>query len=66
MRYSDFVTIVEAYGFRCTRSNGDHEIYRHKGVVEIVNIQNDNGKAKSYQVKQFLFLNRKVQFETGG
>jgi len=26
------------------------------GVTEIVNIQNDNGKAKPYQVKQFLSL----------
>jgi len=63
VRYSDFVTIVEAYGFRRTRSNGSHEIYRCKGVVEIVNIQNDNGKAKSYQVKQFLFLIEKYNLK---
>ena len=63
VRYNDFVTIVESYGFRRTRSNGSHEIYRYKGVVEIVNIQNDNGKAKPYQVKQFLFLIEKYNLK---
>ena len=56
VRYNDFVTLVEAYGFRRTRGNGSHEIYRRHGVADIVNIQNDHGKAKPYQVKQFLSL----------
>ena len=54
--YGDFVTLIEAFNFRRTRGDGSHEIYRCKGVSEIVNIQNKNGKAKSYQIKQFLTL----------
>jgi hypothetical protein len=33
------------------------------GIPEIVNIQNDNGKAKSYQVKQFLSLIEKYNLK---
>jgi len=29
-------------------------VYKHPKVVEILNIQNQNGKAKSYQIDQFL------------
>jgi len=54
--YNDFVTLIKAYNFRRTRGAGSHEVYRCDGVAEIVNIQNKNGKAKPYQVKQFLTL----------
>jgi len=63
MQYSKFVTLIKAYGFRRTRGNGSHEIYRRKGVADIVNIQNDNGHAKSYQVKQFLSLIEKYNLK---
>ena len=56
VRYGDFVTLVEAFGFRRTRGEGSHEVYRRPGVAEIVNVQNDGGKAKAYQVRQFLAL----------
>jgi len=63
VRYNDFETLIKAYGFRRTRGNGSHEIYRRKDIMEIVNIQNDNGKAKSYQVKQFLSLIEKYNLK---
>jgi len=31
---------------------GDHHIFTHDGVEEILNLQPKNGKCKSYQVKQ--------------
>ena len=52
--YSDFVTLVKAYGFMHTRGKGSHEIYRRYDIPKIVNIQNHKGKAKPYQVEQFL------------
>ena len=61
--YNDFATIIKSYGFSRTRSEGSHEIYRHKNVADIVNIQNDNGQAKPYQVKQFLFLIEKYDLK---
>ena len=33
-------------------------MYKHLGVPKIINIQDDNGKAKPYQVRQFLSLVR--------
>ena len=56
VQYKEFVTLIKAFGFERTRGNGSHEIYRRQDVVDIVNIQNDNGKAKPYQVRQFLSL----------
>jgi len=63
VRYNDFVTLINAYGFNRTRGEGSHEIYRCTGIPEIVNIQNDKGNAKPYQVKQFLFLIEKYNLK---
>ena len=63
VRYSDFVMLIKTYVFRRTRGNGSHEIYRRKDIMDIVNIQNDNGQAKSYQVKQFLSLIEKYNLK---
>ena len=38
VRYGDFVTLIEAFGFKRTRSEGSHEIYRRVGVDDIINI----------------------------
>lgn len=48
--------LVEAFGFRLKRIKGSHFIYFRPGVPELVNIQEQNGKAKSYQVHDFLLL----------
>ena len=44
---------------------GSHRIYYKEGVVEIVNVQPRNGKAKPYQVKQVreLLLKYKIDVE---
>ena len=55
--------LINAYEFKRTRGNGSHEIYRRQGLSEIVNIQNDNGNAKPYQVKQFLALIEKYNLK---
>ena len=36
--------------------NGSHHIYIHTDIPELVNLQNVNGQAKPYQVKQLLRL----------
>jgi predicted RNA binding protein YcfA (HicA-like mRNA interferase family) len=35
---------------------GSHIIYSRDDVADMVNVQNDNGKAKPYQIKQFLSI----------
>ncbi len=45
---------MEAFGFHLARISGSHHIYAHPSVPELINLQNVDGKAKLYQVKQFL------------
>lgn len=54
--FKDMVGLVEAFGFILSRINGSHHIFIHPGIPELVNIQNVKGKAKPYQVRQFLTL----------
>jgi len=56
VQYNDLVAIVEAFGFFCARKEGSHRIYKNPKIVEFINLQNENGKAKPYQIKQFLAL----------
>ena len=56
IRFGDLVTLVEAYGFQLARVSGSHHIFKHPEKVELLNLQNCKGKAKPYQVHQFLRL----------
>ena len=55
-RFSDLVTLVEAFGFNLQRVSGSHHIFTHPQIPELVNLQNVNGASKPYQVRQFLSL----------
>ena len=63
IRYGDFTSLVEAFRFRRMRGEGSHNVYEREDVPEMVNIQNDNGKAKPYQIKQFLSLIEKYNLK---
>ena len=52
--FSDFQLILESFGYRLDRTKGSHRIYDHKYVHSSLNIQDENGQAKPYQVHQFL------------
>jgi len=54
--FSDFVLLVEGFGFRLSRVSGSHHIFVHDSVKELVNLQDVNGQVKPYQVKQFMEL----------
>lgn len=56
IRFSEAVAIAEAFGFRLDRVNGSHHIFVHPKIPELLNLQNLQGKAKPYQVKQLLQL----------
>jgi len=45
---------AELFGFRLRGSKGSHRIYVKDGVREMLNFQNVKGRAKPYQVRQFL------------
>ena len=56
VRFDDLVALVKAFGFRLSRTAGSHHVYVHACVLELVNLQNVNGEAKPYQIRQFLEL----------
>lgn len=56
MSFGDLTLLVEAFGFTLARINGSHHIFTHPQIPDFVNLQNVKGKAKPYQVKQFLSL----------
>jgi predicted RNA binding protein YcfA (HicA-like mRNA interferase family) len=65
IRFGELVTLIEAFGFRLARTSGSHHIFEHPDVPELVNIQNVKGKAKVYQVRQFLELVETHNLELG-
>lgn len=53
VRFADLERVVFAMGYRFDRQAGSHRIYRSAGLP-MINLQEDGGKAKSYQVKQVI------------
>ena len=47
---------MEGFGFQLARVRGSHHIFSHPEVPELINIQEMDGQAKPYQVRQFLRL----------
>jgi len=66
IRFSDFISIVHAFGFAMERTSGSHHIFARVGIPEMVNIQNKKGEAKPYQIKQFLALVEKYNLTMEG
>jgi len=65
IRFDGIVALVEAFGFRLSRVRGSHHIFVHPQVPELVNLQNVGGKAKPYQIRQFLRLVEQYSLELG-
>ena len=63
VKFSDFILIVEAFGFFLMRSKGSHFIYKNSSINEWINLQTKDGEAKPYQIKQFLSLVEKYRLE---
>ena len=53
VRFSDFVSLIKAFGFTLIRIKGSHHIFERTDVNDMVNAQNDNGQAKPYQVRTY-------------
>jgi predicted RNA binding protein YcfA (HicA-like mRNA interferase family) len=52
--FSDMMALVEAFGFRVERTRGSHHILTHPHIAELVDLQEVNGEAKPYQIRQSL------------
>ena len=55
VHFNDMVSLVERFGFRLSRARGSHHPHI-PNIPEIVNLQEVNGEAKPYQIRQFLRL----------
>ena len=56
IKFTELQATAEYLGFHLDRISGSHHIYVHSKIPELLNIQNVKGKAKPYQVKQFIAL----------
>ena len=56
IRFGDMLALVNAFGFRLSRTQGSHHIFSHAEIPELINLQAVHGQVKPYQIKQFLNL----------
>ena len=57
LTYNELCSLAEMVGFEYRRSHGDHKIYKHPKLREIMNFQpdkSDKSKAKMYQINQLI------------
>ncbi len=63
-RFADMIILLEYFGFELIRRKGSHHIFKHPKIEELLNLQNVQGEAKPYQVRQFLRLVEKYNLES--
>lgn len=59
VHYSDLVRLIVALGFEEIGGRGSHRVFARAGVRELINLQQANGDAKRYQVRQVAMLVRR-------
>jgi predicted RNA binding protein YcfA (HicA-like mRNA interferase family) len=54
--FNDLVSLAEGFGFHLVRTNGSHHLFNHADIPQLVNLQEVQGEAKPYQIRQLLRL----------
>ena len=54
LAFDDLLNLARAFGFELSRVRGSHHIVLHPDVDRPLNLQEVDGKAKPYQVRQFI------------
>lgn len=54
VRFEDLVDLAQGFGFRLVRVRGSHHIFAHSDLPELLNLQEEKGDAKPYQIRQLL------------
>lgn len=49
--FNDLCNLLKKLGFE-ERVRGSHHIFKKEGIIEKINLQRDDSKAKMYQVRQ--------------
>ncbi len=66
VRFADLCRVCDFYFGKARQSGGSHRIYRTPWPGDPrVNIQNNKGKAKAYQVKQVLMAIERLEVDYG-
>lgn len=66
VRFADVCRVCDHYFGPARQSSGSHRVYKTPWIGDPrVNIQNDKGKAKAYQVKQVLKAIERMEIEHG-
>ncbi|MDO9391540.1 MAG: type II toxin-antitoxin system HicA family toxin [bacterium] len=63
LRFEKLCRQAGKFGFMFKGGKGSHRIYVREGIPEMLNFQNVKGKAKPYQVRQFLKVIEKYHLE---
>lgn len=66
LRFSELCKLAEAFGFVFQRQKGSHKIYSNDRIRQMMNFQDDHGRAKAYQVRQLLDCADRSQLRVGG
>jgi len=54
VRFEELCRAAELFGFEFRGGKGSHRIFVKEGIREMLNFQEVKGKAKPYQVRQFI------------
>ena len=54
LRFTEACTLAECFGWVLARQRGSHRIFQRPGSMHLLNLQDVNGMAKPYQVRQLL------------
>jgi len=65
VRFEELCQAAESFGFKFKGGEGSHRIFVREGVKELLNFQDVRGKAKPYQVRQFIKLIEKYNLVAG-
>ena len=63
--FADLLSLVEDLGFERRRVSGSHHIFVHPDIPELTNLQDANGEAKPYQVRQVWRLIERYDLKLG-
>jgi hypothetical protein len=56
--FADLVALLEALRFRQIGGRGSHRVFAREGIASLINLQEERGQAKPYQVRQVVVLVR--------
>ena len=61
--FADLVRLLRALGFQEVGGRGSHRVFASDGVTELLNLQEDKGQAKRYQVRQIAAVVRRYNLQ---